>query len=279
MFAPWRLAGASSPRHRRDPVRLDSQRGRRSDRRERRLRLARTLLSGNSRSSPQSRHQAIYFWLRRTCGRQRSVMRGRRPTNTGIAIVVALLMWLIGPGAFLLIHGPIFVMAASTGVWLFYVQHQFEDTRWVHEANWNFPQGGAARVLTLRFAHYPALVQRQYRSSSRPSPGESHSILPSAGGLARLPNSPTSVASRFGRASRCVNYSLWDEDAQWLISFRTLGRQLRAGDVRASARLGRGRLLAKGSGAAPEAISARCGRRKRTDVRWARRPSWFRQSR
>ena len=61
-------------------------------------------------------------------------------TNIGIAIVVALLIWLVGPGPFLMVHGPIFLIAATIGVWLFYVQHQFEDTRWAQEANWNHPQ-------------------------------------------------------------------------------------------------------------------------------------------
>ncbi len=51
-------------------------------------------------------------------------------TNAGIAAVVALLMWLIGPRAFLMIHGPIFMLAATIGVWLFYVQHQFDGTHW-----------------------------------------------------------------------------------------------------------------------------------------------------
>ena len=49
-------------------------------------------------------------------------------------------MWLIGPAPFLLIHGPIFVLAATIGVWLFYVQHQFENTRWAHEAQWSLPE-------------------------------------------------------------------------------------------------------------------------------------------
>ncbi len=35
---------------------------------------------------------------------------------------------LVGYGPFLLVHLPIMVLAASIGVWLFYVQHQFEDT-------------------------------------------------------------------------------------------------------------------------------------------------------
>ncbi len=61
-------------------------------------------------------------------------------TNAGIAIVVALLMWLIGPAPFLLIHGPIFMLAATIGVWLFYVQHQFETTHWTREAEWSLPE-------------------------------------------------------------------------------------------------------------------------------------------
>ena len=39
-------------------------------------------------------------------------------------------MWLVGVGPFLLVHLPIMLLAASIGVWLFYVQHQFEETFW-----------------------------------------------------------------------------------------------------------------------------------------------------
>ena len=60
-------------------------------------------------------------------------------TNVGIATVVALLIWLLAPAPFLMIHGPIFLIAATMGVWLFYVQHQFEDTRWTQEGNWSHP--------------------------------------------------------------------------------------------------------------------------------------------
>ena len=49
-------------------------------------------------------------------------------TNLAIAVVIAGLMWLIGIWAFLLVHLPIMLLAAALGVWLFYVQHQFEHT-------------------------------------------------------------------------------------------------------------------------------------------------------
>ena len=46
------------------------------------------------------------------------------------------LMWLIGIGSFLLVHMPIRLVAASIGVWLFYVQHQFEETSWDKNGQW-----------------------------------------------------------------------------------------------------------------------------------------------
>jgi omega-6 fatty acid desaturase (delta-12 desaturase) len=36
-----------------------------------------------------------------------------------------------------LIQGPIIVMAATVGVWLFYIQHQFEETHWSEDAQWD----------------------------------------------------------------------------------------------------------------------------------------------
>lgn len=51
-------------------------------------------------------------------------------TNVAIAVLVATMVWLVGLGPFLCVQLPITLLAASIGVWLFYVQHQFEDTFW-----------------------------------------------------------------------------------------------------------------------------------------------------
>src|SRR5712672_2797332 len=59
-------------------------------------------------------------------------------TNVAIAIVVATMIWLVGVGQFLLVQLPITLLAGSIGVWLFYVQHQFEDTFWAHDEDWTF---------------------------------------------------------------------------------------------------------------------------------------------
>jgi acyl-lipid omega-6 desaturase (Delta-12 desaturase) len=59
-------------------------------------------------------------------------------TNLAIAVLAATMIWLVGLGVFLLVQLPITLLAGSIGVWLFYVQHQFEDTFWAHDQGWNF---------------------------------------------------------------------------------------------------------------------------------------------
>lgn len=58
-------------------------------------------------------------------------------TNLGIAGIAALLIWAIGWGAFLAVFLSTTILAAMIGVWLFYVQHQFEETHWRRGEDWN----------------------------------------------------------------------------------------------------------------------------------------------
>ena len=59
-------------------------------------------------------------------------------TNLAVGLVATGLIYLIGVGPFLIVHLPIVLLAASAGVWLFFVQHQFEDTHWAQEPSWEF---------------------------------------------------------------------------------------------------------------------------------------------
>ncbi|WP_432447970.1 fatty acid desaturase [Aliiroseovarius marinus] len=58
--------------------------------------------------------------------------------GTNLVIVAALItIWYFGGfAALLLIFLPSTLLAATAGMWLFYVQHQFEDTHWNSEENW-----------------------------------------------------------------------------------------------------------------------------------------------
>ncbi|MES2665202.1 MAG: fatty acid desaturase [Pseudomonadota bacterium] len=57
-------------------------------------------------------------------------------TNAMIGIILGLIIWLGGLMPVLLIYLPTSVIAATIGVWLFYVQHQFEETHWSKGEDW-----------------------------------------------------------------------------------------------------------------------------------------------
>ena len=58
-------------------------------------------------------------------------------TNAAIALAAVVMMRVVGWGPFLLIHLPVTLIGASFGVWLFYVQHQFEHTFWSRGNVWD----------------------------------------------------------------------------------------------------------------------------------------------
>src|SRR5690606_21136198 len=58
-------------------------------------------------------------------------------TTLAIALLYAGLIGLVGWKSFLLIQVPVFYLSGMLGIWLFYVQHQFEETYFEHEEEWN----------------------------------------------------------------------------------------------------------------------------------------------
>ncbi len=75
------------------------------------------------------------FWARGSGKPERiSVLR----TNLVLVAVMALAHWTIGLKVFLLVQLPIVAIAASAGVWLFYIQHQFENVYWEKTDRWDF---------------------------------------------------------------------------------------------------------------------------------------------
>ncbi|MFM9974794.1 MAG: fatty acid desaturase [Beijerinckiaceae bacterium] len=57
-------------------------------------------------------------------------------TNIAIAATFAAMIWLVGWKAFLAVHLSVIMMTCTIGVWLFYVQHQFEDSYWADSTDW-----------------------------------------------------------------------------------------------------------------------------------------------
>lgn len=73
-------------------------------------------------------------------------------TNVLIVAVVAILCWAIGWQSFLLVHGTIFLIAGSVGIWLFYVQHTFEDSYFEEDKDWEYVK---AAVEGSSFISFP----------------------------------------------------------------------------------------------------------------------------
>jgi omega-6 fatty acid desaturase (delta-12 desaturase) len=71
---------------------------------------------------------------------RKRVTRSHLFTNLGIAAIVAALVWAIGWQAFLEIQLPLVVMGGGAGIWLFYVQHQFEDAYWTRSNDWSYEE-------------------------------------------------------------------------------------------------------------------------------------------
>jgi acyl-lipid omega-6 desaturase (Delta-12 desaturase) len=59
-------------------------------------------------------------------------------TDVVLVAIVGALCWLIGWQSFLLVWAPPAMIAGSVGIWLFYVQHQFEDAYWQSADDWDY---------------------------------------------------------------------------------------------------------------------------------------------
>ncbi|MBM7644185.1 omega-6 fatty acid desaturase (delta-12 desaturase) [Scopulibacillus daqui] len=58
--------------------------------------------------------------------------------NFSVAVIFAVLIWIVGWKAFLIIQGTILYVSGVLGIWLFYVQHQFEDSYFENEEEWDY---------------------------------------------------------------------------------------------------------------------------------------------
>jgi acyl-lipid omega-6 desaturase (Delta-12 desaturase) len=88
----------------------------------------------------------------------RLVARSARPrmrrsvlgTDLALAAIVIPLCWAIGWRDFLLTWAPASLLAGAVGIWLFYVQHQFEDTYWQQSGDWEFADAALRGSSYLR---------------------------------------------------------------------------------------------------------------------------------
>ena len=161
-----------------------------------------------------------YPWTtpRKWKGAWRSVWR----TNLALAGIASVMALTIGLKSFLLVHVPVILVTCSTGVWLFYVQHQFEDTYWHRQKDWDYYdaalEGSSFLVLPkpLQWLTANIGIHHVHHLNARIP---NYRLEEAMKGVKELQN-PTRVTLLDSLA--LVRLALWDEEGQRLIRFRDL---------------------------------------------------------
>ena len=143
-------------------------------------------------------------------------------TNLIAASILTLASYTIGLRTYLVIQLPVMLLAGALGIWLFYVQHQFEGVYWSRHANWDpltaamkgssyYKLPGPLRWFSANIGlhHVHHLMTRipNYRLQ------ECYAKIPA------LHNVPTLTIAR---SLKSLHLNLWDEKREELISFKAL---------------------------------------------------------
>jgi omega-6 fatty acid desaturase (delta-12 desaturase) len=149
-------------------------------------------------------------------------------TNLGLAAMVAILCWTLGWQQFLLVEGPILYLSGLAGIWLFYVQHQFEGTYFEKEENWDYV---SAALHGSSFYKLPKILQWMtgnigFHHIHHLGPRVPNYNLPlvheSNPSLRNVP------AISLLSSLRCLRHRLWDEENKRFVRFRDV-RSLKSG--------------------------------------------------
>lgn len=140
-------------------------------------------------------------------------------TNAALLLIFTGMSFAIGVGTFLIIQLSILYIAAISGLWLFYLQHQYEDVAWFRSKDWNY------RTVALKgssFVKFPKLLQW---FSGNIGFHHIHHLN------ARIPNYYLNTCYRensvfkevkpvtFLMSLKSLKLRLWDEQIQKMVSF------------------------------------------------------------
>jgi acyl-lipid omega-6 desaturase (Delta-12 desaturase) len=149
-------------------------------------------------------------------------------TDLALAILIVALCWLLGWMGFLIVQLPALLLTGSVGIWLFYVQHQFEDTYWQSTDAWSYDD---AALKGSSYLKLPKILQFltgniglhhvHHLSARIPN----YNLQAAHDDNAALHSVPT-ISIRDGL--RATRLKLWDEQQGKLVGFRA-ARGARAG--------------------------------------------------
>lgn len=158
-------------------------------------------------------------------------------TNLAIAVLITgLILWL-GVAETIMLQAPIIILSSLAGVWLFYAQHQFEQTCWRRDENWDFYEaavyGSSYYDLPqpLRWLTADIGIHHIHHLSSRIPNYRLRECLAEIAALREIGR------LTLWQSFACVRLALWDESSDRLVRFselRALKRTTRGSDPRAT---------------------------------------------
>jgi omega-6 fatty acid desaturase (delta-12 desaturase) len=146
-------------------------------------------------------------------------------TNLALLALISSLILLMGWKAYLMVHLPIILIGTTAGVWLFYVQHNYEGTYWTRHANWDFATSG---LKGCSFYKLPRVLQW---FTGNIGFHHIHHLNP------RIPNYKLEACYRANElfqqikpltirnSLKSLNLRLWDEPSKRLVSLEALRKR------------------------------------------------------
>ncbi len=141
-------------------------------------------------------------------------------TNASIILLYTLLCLIMGWQAFLLIQLPILFVSGMLGIWLFYVQHQFEDSYFEDEKDWDYVK---AAIDGSSYYKLPKLLQWVtgnigFHHVHHLSPKVPNYHLESVHDHVSPLQQATTITIR--SSFKALRFRLWDESSKTFVSFQ-----------------------------------------------------------
>jgi omega-6 fatty acid desaturase (delta-12 desaturase) len=142
--------------------------------------------------------------------------------DIALVLVIGALCWLVGWRVVLAVQLPTVLLAGAAGVWLFYVQHQFENTYWARHGRWE-PRLAAMRGSS--FYDLPPLLRWFTGNIGYHHIHHLDVRIPNYRLRECFESSPLlQTAERLTMRSslHCASLKLWDEERRHLVGFPAL---------------------------------------------------------
>ncbi|AJS57265.1 fatty acid desaturase [Paenibacillus sp. IHBB 10380] len=161
---------------------------------------------------------------------KRKERMGTYITNVSLVTLYAVLCWAIGWQAFVMIQIPIFFVSAMLGIWLFYVQHQFEHSYFEHDEEWSYVN---AAVEGSSYYKLPKLLQWitgniGFHHVHHLSPKVPNYNLEKAHNASPPLQKATTIT--LSSSLKSLNFRLWDENSKTFVSFKSIKHLLKKRD-------------------------------------------------